>query len=278
MTPLAMEIVNNLLLPKNKRIPTDLVNLASQMTDVHCFEVSDIFGVADEIMTATLEHDLVNSLLFLPAPKTWIEFKTEGRQRVGFLLAQHAEGVLTCCIASGAMEGPYSFSTFPKPLMASLKAPFHVTVSEQHNLVNSDVDPDVVRRIMEKADASKICDSMQELLPKILVCINSPRVFGQKTHLPHRGLQRELIKQQKLVGRFSLQAWTEIVLEVRPPQNLVDETGCEAHLTGRKALHFVRAHVRIKQGRLEWVSSHWRGDAALGIKRSRYKLRNGVPS
>jgi hypothetical protein len=37
-----------------------------------------------------------------------------------------------------------------------------------------------------------------------------------------------------------------------------------------RALHFVRAHLRLRLGRVELVRPHWRGDAQLGIKRPAY--------
>jgi hypothetical protein len=75
-----------------------------------------------------------------------------------------------------------------------------------------------------------------------------------------------------MVGTFPLRAWTEIKLEVCPPKWAGDLPENETHFTGTRALHFCRAHARIRLGRLEFVRAHWRGDPALGIKRSRYRL------
>jgi hypothetical protein len=75
-----------------------------------------------------------------------------------------------------------------------------------------------------------------------------------------------------MVGTFPLRAWTEIVLEVTPPSEAGALDPGEAHLTGRRALHFCRQHLRIRGGRLELVKAHWRGDAAIGIKQSRYRV------
>lgn len=88
--------------------------------------------------------------------------------------------------------------------------------------------------------------------------------------MPHRGLERALIANQKLVGKFPLHAWTEIKLHVTPPKEAEGEH--EAHLTGERALHFCRAHLRIRLGRLEVVKAHWRGNPAIGIKQSRYTV------
>ena len=65
---------------------------------------------------------------------------------------------------------------------------------------------------------------------------------------------------------------TEIKLEITEPVDASHDPSMEAHYTGDRALHFCRAHLRIRLGKLEIVRSHWRGDASLGIKQSRYRL------
>lgn len=90
--------------------------------------------------------------------------------------------------------------------------------------------------------------------------------------MPHRKVERELTKAFGL-GKFPLRAWTELRLTVAKPAEIDDGESHEAHLTGRRALHFCRKHIRIRNGKLEYVSAHWRGDPALGIKQTRYKLR-----
>ncbi|GLK86659.1 hypothetical protein GCM10017653_47290 [Ancylobacter defluvii] len=111
------------------------------------------------------------------------------------------------------------------------------------------------------------------LLTAFLAFINTPRIIGRRQHMPHRSLERKLVAQRAVVGKFPLHAWTEIKLHVTPPEDLSDELSHEAHLTGERALHFCRAHLRIRLGKLEVVRGHWRGDAALGIRRSRYVLQ-----
>jgi hypothetical protein len=100
--------------------------------------------------------------------------------------------------------------------------------------------------------------------------INTPRVIGRQQHMPHAGLQRALARSKGMVGKFPLRAWTEIKLEVRPPVHA--EGFHEARLSGTRALHFCRAHLRVRRGQIEYVTHHWRGDASIGIKRSRYAM------
>jgi hypothetical protein len=88
-------------------------------------------------------------------------------------------------------------------------------------------------------------------------------------------LEKRLREGHLIAGRYPLGAWNEILLHVTPPQE-ADDTEHEAHLTGSRALHFVRCHLRIRLGQLELVSAHWRGDAGLGIRRSRYRLEGNI--
>jgi hypothetical protein len=106
-----------------------------------------------------------------------------------------------------------------------------------------------------------------------LSLINSPRIIGQRLHYPHGRAEREALKKAKMVGKFPLRAWTEIVLEVRVnPKDVSDEPSKEAHLTGERCLHYCRTYLRVRHGMLEYVEGHWRGDPSLGMKRSRYRL------
>lgn len=109
------------------------------------------------------------------------------------------------------------------------------------------------------------------LLLCLLAMINTPRIVGRRQHMPHRGLEKDLLRARPVVGKFPLHAWTEIKLEVSPPR-IENSDVHEAHLTGARALHFCRAHLRIRNGYLEIVRAHWRGDASLGIKQSRYSV------
>jgi hypothetical protein len=104
-------------------------------------------------------------------------------------------------------------------------------------------------------------------LAAALAIINTPKIVGRREHAPHKGLVKNI---RKVHGKaYQLRPWTEIKLEITPPPG---GDGSREVLTGKKALHFCRAHLRIRRGKLERVTSHWRGDPALGIVRSRYSV------
>src|SRR5258707_1076612 len=97
MTPLAASIVKQRLLPQ--RTMKDGGKIIEMMDDVHCFEVSEVAVLARRLLDKMLEHDsdpiqtlvgMTSDVSFLPAQKTWIEFKRdeETGDRVGYLLFQ----------------------------------------------------------------------------------------------------------------------------------------------------------------------------------------------
>ena len=109
------------------------------------------------------------------------------------------------------------------------------------------------------------------MLYSFLGMINTPRVFQRNVHSPHIGLQRKLVAAKSLVGKYPLGAWTEILLKVPGPES-GGGVAAAGYLTGERALHWCRAHLRYRLGQWEIVKDHWRGNPAIGIKRSRYRL------
>jgi hypothetical protein len=200
------------------------------MDDIHCFEVSEIHRAAYQLSSNPSAFAGSPAVSFLPAPKTWIEHGIGG-ERCGWLLehidAKHVR-------ASIALDQDHSddryFGTFGGVMIIDLEA--------RYTDRPEDWTP-------------------ERLVPAYLLFINSPRVIGRRQHMPHRGLERKLIARRHLVGKFPLHAWTEIKLEVdlRGARDASGEPSHEAHLTGHRALHFCRSHLRIRLGRLEIVTA-----------------------
>jgi hypothetical protein len=274
MTPLAQKILNELTLPKKDRTFDDRCGLLAEMDDVHCFECTAVaqtaFGMTDRLNDQRIDGN--DKLAFLPAPKTWIEWTdwvtpglngATGQIRCGILLNQGTyedSAEVSIAQAIPTVDGRVYFAshsgTFLIPLMDNPK-------------------PDTVRvsKVFER-DHGDFAANYSPFVYALLAMINTPRVIGRRQHMPHAGLQRKLAHARGLVGKFPLHAWTEIKLEVTPPRLHRSAIGepVEARLTGAKAQHFCRCHLRVRLGQLELVTAHWRGDPALGIKQSRYRL------
>lgn len=225
------------------------------MADVHCFDVTDVHAMAVDFAGNVGRIIGSPETTFLPAPKTWIEY-THSKEatppgeigRSGWLLEQSPKARSIVSITEAFQQGDFFYSTHRTKDCLDLE-----TSRNEFGLQLDGFGPD-------------------NLLIAYLLFINTPKVIGRQQHMPHRGLEKALIRDRKLIGHFPLHAWTEIKLQIGVPVDMRGKVGGEAHLTGNKALHFCRAHLRLRLGRLEFVRSHWRGDPALGIKQSRYKL------
>lgn len=270
MTPLAQRIVRELTLPLKARTFDDRKSLLPRMGDIHCFEISKVGDAVDEMAEALSlkgvkpdgrfgEKQVFSDarVAFLPAPKTWIEWSIDNG-RVGMLLdAKNGE---TSAVVTVAMSnGPdfWSATNFLLYLGASEKF-------GEIALSSNSVENGITRQWLI---------NWQFFLYVALAFINTPKIVGRSTAPAHRGLEKALRKAETWRGKFPLKPWTEITLRIDPEEGAAGD-GSE-RLTGQRALHFCRSYLRFKGGKLEIVSAHWRGDGALGITRSTYKVTGG---
>ncbi|MCS0497881.1 hypothetical protein NVS89_22580 [Ancylobacter sp. MQZ15Z-1] len=261
MTPLAYQIVKELTLPIRDRTFSDPTGLLPRMSDIHCFELSEVFALIVQLVAEGGKPiiAMARETSFLPASRTWVEWKDpDSGERSGFLL-EELGGVAWVC---GARRAEGHFASFPIEFTVPLAG-------------SSDMERDGIVRVKGKMpeEHNRAVSLLSLALTGALAFINTPKIIGRRQHMPHRGLERRLVAQRRAIGKFPLHAWTEIKLHVTPPHDASGEKSTEAHLTGERALHFCRAHLRIRLGKLEVVRGHWRGDASLGIRRSRYVLK-----
>lgn len=261
MTPLARKIALQLTLPVSARCDhDDEARVIEKMDDVHCFDCTNINYICYEFAEKLLRQEVyIEEAAFLPAPKTWIELRcstVDESDREAFLLIEDKSGN-KCDVFSIISIDDWYASHYVGQLR--LYCPI------------SNVRGSVVPISWEGRSG----DDYDRLEPffvyALLSLINAERGVSRRVHAPHKTLQKRLLAQRKVIGRFPLHAWTEIVLPVgeRPsPEGAVGASG----LTGERCLHFVRKFRRTRLGRTEYVRAHWRGDGSLGIKRSRYRL------
>lgn len=306
MTPLAHFVAKQLTLPvKDREKNEDHTRpLYKQMAGVHCFELSSVHSMVIELADkiAFNSHD-VGVLGFLPAPKTWIEWADEYRREAYFL--EEIDGGAKCDVTFAAeydreYERLYKEASglgIERSLIHSwvvnnysrgergywvnhqgleTQDDWNNTIANTHkymSLYNDKAHTTASSAVIVKDSEGTELYNNAALIYAALAVINSPRIIGRLQHMPNRGLERRLTRSLG-AGKFPLHAWTEITLHVTPPKDMMDDPSIEAHYTGQRALHFCRAHLRVRLGRLEIVRSHWRGDPALGIKQSRYVLKD----
>jgi hypothetical protein len=268
MTPLAASIAKQLTLPagsKDHNARLDIrwnANLLKAFKgEVHYFECSQAVPLAAELARSVAgigseqkKEDVFKGRVFLPAPKTWIEAKDKDGTRFAVLLEDTFDG----------WAKVYYFSPFNHFTMGRLSTDSSDFERFSFKIVVLEGQSDTKAHI-------KFVDNMMSFSHFMLMVINTPKIIGRRQVMPNRALERRLTRNFAK-GTFPLLAWTEIELKVAKPVEIDDGEPHEAHLTGRRALHFCRAHLRVRNGALEYVSSHWRGDPSIGIKQSRYRL------
>jgi hypothetical protein len=274
MTPLAHRILRDMMLPlKDRRFDVRArigVSNSGELLDhfreeFHCFEVSQIVPLAHEIKQGFLDAACPSvAWSFLPAPRTWIEWRDAERSRLGAMLVEHGEwaevfiATYDCGMYVGriALEGALSRYLIGRP------------EGDPWRTVERLIFQDLSEQDFNDDEA--IVFSLLWQVYSFLLLINTPKVIGRATHNPHRKLAREILSRRKLLGIFPLQAWTEILLPVGPA-TVVDSAG-PTGLTGMMPLHWTRAHKKRVHGIWTPISDYWSGDGSLGIKRSRYTV------
>jgi len=244
MTPLAQRLVRQIIGDGKRHLLSISDQFAEHIVDAHCFEISDVVDLVDALAMDVGFVPPDPSSVFLPAPKTWIEYRRQTSNfRGGVLLVETKDGI--DCYPAFDFDDPDEFER---------------SIVGAHGR-SGDLKASAIQPRTAEAFA---CVA--------LAMINTPKIVGRVQHMPHRGLERRLLRNRPNIGKFPLHAWTEIQLKIGDPRDASEDGSVEAHYTGQRALHFCRAHLRIKMGRLEFVKAHWRGDPSLGIKRSRYKV------
>jgi hypothetical protein len=275
MTPLFEKMVRRAAFPKRERESLHWLTDASQhpikdfVTDVHCFEYGAVAETAHE-MALRGSLTKVTSLGFLPAKKTWLErtVKLEKTTEDG---DQELMLAILFVDRGDGFADIWAFTHLPKLTNTCVGYFGKASIDRRESGVDLlDASGSVI-----DADDNWFRKTKKGLLwaeaVMAMAMINSPKIIGRTQHVVNGTMQRKL-NDKYGVGKFPLHAWTTIKLEVGKPPEIDDGEPQESILTGRRALHFCRTHLRFRLGKLEYVREHWRGDAAIGIKRSRYEV------
>lgn len=248
MTPLAQKLANQLTLPINKReiwFDSEMHIIAKSLSDVHCFEVSGIWESDGEQLPKASKFDKRN--IFLPArDHTWFEFSAKCFSHRSAISAWHRDNNEIHFILFIEDNRDYLINA----------GWGRITTQDDGNFL---------------IEGDEMTVNIADAILWTLSMINQPKFINQKQIMPHRGLEKKLINKFG-VGKFPLRAFTEITLAVGVTFDMISTELQEAHFTGGRCKHWVRSFRRTVNGKEQLVRDHWRGDAALGIKQSRYRV------
>lgn len=250
MTPLANQLLKSPDWNKNR-------SFIELLSGCHFFDVSEIVEcmemLADTFSKMPIGEQAAhfNERLFLPAPKTWLEwYRPLSKTRVALLIIER--------------ENDNWHELYYIDFRGLWPIAIISAISDDYRTDGGDYPAHLA--------PVKTREGFAATAHLMLAMINTPQVFGRRQHMPLRRAEKRMADALGIQGSFPLKAWTEIQLAIGVPKDMRGDGPYEAHLTGKKALHFCRAHLRYRCGKIEVVRSHWRGDASVGIKRSRYNV------
>lgn len=296
MTPLAKALaeaaVSN---PKWWRGSGNEKLLAPFPHDVKCFEVTAVVELAHELaQQAYARGNVAESLAFLPAPVTWLEqryTRDDGTPAVqAYLLVDQGDNTATISSTIGVqINGRSVFIPVPLGSLRLLDEADPDGAAIDSIIATQGIDPGIHGRNLvrdlyplrpgvqappfERDDLDHALDHAQERswrLYATLSLINSPRIVARSDHKVSSGLNKFL--NRKGDGPYNLLPWHEVFLDITPPPEATEAEDGGGRLTGPRALHFCRQHIRIKRGKLEMVRAHYRGSAEVGIAQTQYRV------
>lgn len=211
------------------------------------------FAASERTVQASLDY------IFLPAETTWIEWRGTGAgyaksDRHGILLMGLGEGHSALSVGVGAYM-------------------CHVTDQLVHDPIKFDLhDPTIFRRVPipgETVTEENFNDvaSAARFLVCVLALINTPRI----SHVIHHDIDTKLNKARLKRGKIPLMSWRDVT--IRPDVGWMPKAVQEEGRTGEKRRHHVRTFMRLKQGKVEIVRPHWRGNREKGYVQHRHVVR-----
>ncbi len=207
-----------------------------------------------ETVERTREH------LFMPAVNLWLEWDGATRGLPGNAHAIHFVGLggsdirqaKGTCYFRHPLGGPQRWMIVPLWLDLAGNGPVLRIDEEQFKPI----------RDLHK-DAPAIDErELGAFIGAALAIINTPRLSMQKPVSHGRSARSD--------NRPALLEHSIVTMTIDR-----EELGLSVARTrtGEKPLHHVRAHIRLKRGRVELVRPHWRGDPQRGITVPRYVVR-----
>lgn len=187
--------------------------------------------------------------LFMPAERTWIEWPMGQEGEMGILF--HGQGD----VRTGRAVF-YAQRHGQDPLYAGLDV----------DLTKGDIRPNLSSIPYE--DPLRVCTAIASMVPlffALLALVNSPKVVKRDP------AKLEKLNRKRLsAGRYTYHPHHVVRLNV--DRKTVRVGASDGGDGASRALHFVRAHLRLWEGRYILVQPHWRGDAQIGIVKPAYEV------
>lgn len=243
MTPLAIKVY------KSSRNFAGFGEYRTLLSKAKCFDFSSVSELAeatrntfsvlepngDEI--GKISH---GELLFCPEKLFWIEICLD-KNPAGFLCVQVNSGIDIVVPRINAET---------------------VILTIGSILLNSD---DTFSIGFDKLENENYLTEAAFIVAACLIILNAPYGIEKTEAAFHKGFDRSLRKAGVIK---QLCPYTIIKLAKRVPADKIVGNGTP------KAFHFVRSHLRrYENGIQTTVKAHWRGDPALGILKTDYKVR-----
>lgn len=260
MTPLAAQLSKQLTMPKGDQKPfwgANIEKLTITLNNAQFFEITAITNLLFDLIEKVQDNlDFVKKSSFLPSPLTWIELNTARVGRMAFVLSQIDEWIHFDLIWSerSSYIGKMNSDTLQVMLVKG-----KIALPQEFECETQQKTLYVLELNLALAHAA-------------LIAINSPGIIAHKKREPNKGLVRRINKKFG-PGNFEVNGWTELQLKISKPQYIDDGEPHEDHITGKRALHFCRQHIRIRNNKLGYVTAHWRGDASIGVRQKSYTVK-----
>jgi hypothetical protein len=284
MTPLAHSFAKDLTRPIAQRQVNDTANIIPSFDRMHSFDCEPISEAIEQALEDEDGHagETIRYLLddvVMPAEVTWLEFG-----RVTLRSEGTGDSVITRLAVVVEKQGPWfkidlamhhTADAAPTLRVGKQTEPFTISMGRVRAVpliaggFEYEETPEMKGAWTDGIQVRSAANRFIAMAMLALDIIGQPSLVRLVTHAPHRGLERQLLRQG--VGKYPLLAWHEVV--IKPQDRPLTDEEAEGHLTGRKCLHFVRGHRRrYRDGRETTVTHHWRGDPALGMQRTRYRV------
>lgn len=279
MTPLAHRFAKELTLPLRDRRIVDKAGLLQQLDKVHSFDCTAIW---DSVDLALDEENMMPTILALlpetkvPCDIAWLECgktvftkETDGIPKDGriAIIVEREDEWLKLSYATYA---PYDDKLLFSLLLGRCRRGSSLLSGGYGIEMELNTKGDPPGRTAEFVDEQeRMLGRLMAITVLLLDIINQPTLCHLRVNQPHRGIEKSLLRAG--AGRYPLLAWHEVI--IKPQDRPLTQQEIDGHLTGRKCLHFVRGHHRPRISKKVWVKHHWKGDPALGIKRTRYKVK-----